>query len=184
MKIVNLLYVAFVFFLFFVTSCNKDDDFSKYPVNDSEDAAFAEVDGGQSVVKVNLVEAGTNGEIAEMKITNKESDITLPTLYHKFESVDRNDDMSDLSSTNGTYTIECEGETIYRMVVKDGEIYSTEIIDEKAVAQGEYACTLRGIVRCADDTINDMNWIEYGSCLLGAPTCLATTYASCMWENC
>jgi len=46
-----------------------------------------------------------------------------------------------------------------------------------------FPCSI-GIISCADDAINGMNWIEYGFCLAGAPACLARVYLSCGWQSC
>jgi hypothetical protein len=46
------------------------------------------------------------------------------------------------------------------------------------------ACNITTIHNCVAWTIDDMNWIEYGACLVSAPGCYATIWASCGWEVC
>lgn len=183
MKKINILTIISLL-LIAIFSCTEEfkenEDFN----NNLDETTYAKVVGEESIVEVNVIKSGIDYKVTEMKITNRETNVTLPTIYHKFKLDKRSDNINDFSSTNGTYTIECNGIILYRMIIKNGEIESTEIINHKSLSSEEYPCTVRGIVTCADDEINDMNWIEYASCAISAPVCLATIYASCIWENC
>lgn len=178
MKKINVLTIISLL-LIAIFSCTED----LIETNNLDETSYAKVVGEESIVEVNVIKSGIDYKVTEMKITNRETNVSLPTLYHKFKLDKRSDNINDLSSTNGTYTIECNGVIVYKMIIKNGKIESTEIVNHKSLSE-EYPCTVKGIVTCADDTIEDVNWIEYGSCLLSAPLCLATIYASCIWENC
>lgn len=91
-----------------------------------------------------------------------------------------------INSFNGTFIIEVEGQILHKSIIKDGIVKESEIkkFEISEFARISYPCTVDGITSCADDQINDMNWIEYGFCLASAPACLAELYLSCGWENC
>lgn len=166
-----------------VTSCADDDNMK----NNITETSYAKVVGDESIVEVTTVKSEINSRIIEMKITNKKTKVTLPTIYHKITLDNKNekfDDLSkDLSSINGIYTIEVNGQILVSKIIKNGKIQSTEIKTASSL-YARYPCTTRGLILCADNEFNNMNWVEYGFCMAGAPACLAEVYASCAWESC
>ena len=90
-------------------------------------------------------------------------------------------------SVNGLLTIETEGQVIMNKRVINGVWQKNEIVAYKVPAptyNANVACTGTTVHNCVSWEIEDMNWIEYGACLISAPACYATLWASCAWEVC
>lgn len=122
--------------------------------------------------------------VMDVDITNKNTNEQLPTMTHIFEADDKNEDISDLrnnfKSFDGTFEIIVQNQVVSKSVIQSGVVTSRQLM----AYYGDYDCTIDGITTCADDEINDMNWIEYAFCAATAPACLARIYSSCLWENC
>lgn len=133
----------------------------------------------------NARNSNRNEYVINIDITNPDTKQGLPTIVHKFIASDTNSDISDLrekfSTFNGTFERTIDGKLLSVASIVNGNVVSYQRF---SLDDGDYECSLDGITTCADDTINDMNWIEYGACALTAPACLARIYASCIYENC
>lgn len=84
-------------------------------------------------------------------------------------------------------TIETEGQVILKRKVKNGIFQKSELIAFRVPGptyNPNVACTVGTVHDCVSWKIEDMNWIEYGACLVSAPACYATLWASCTWEVC
>lgn len=79
-------------------------------------------------------------------------------------------------------TNEIENKVVKKYEVRDGKIISSRNFNQ--IMNGDYDCSIEGIVECGDDGINDRNAIEYLFCIASAPLCLAEVYASCTYDNC
>jgi hypothetical protein len=93
----------------------------------------------------------------------------------------------DRNSVSGLFEIETGGQVIYKKRIINGKIKKGESIGYKVpgpVYDPNVACTVSTVHNCVSWEIEDMNWIEYGACLISAPGCYATLWASCTWEVC
>jgi hypothetical protein len=111
----------------------------------------------------------------------------MPNVYITFISSD-NDNIYEKMKTrptevNGNLIIETEGQVILTKRVVNGKWGGTKLINPSSV-KASAACTVSTVHDCVAWEIDDMNWIEYGACLLSAPGCYATLWASCTWEVC
>ena len=106
------------------------------------------------------------------------------TRTHVFKSDDVKDDISNLrtnfSNFDGTFEVFVQNQLIASSVIDKGVVVSSQLYEYA----GDYTCSVDGITTCADDEINQMNWIEYAFCAASAPACLAEIYSSCLWESC
>lgn len=179
--------IALTLILIISFSCTEDD--STLTNNENNLNKTATVSDNIKIVQANLVDTNPNLYTVEVKITNKKTEETLPIFVHKFIPDNTSEIMKDLpkkiSTFNGVFLIEVEGQVLHRSIIKNGVVTKSEINKFSVSAFAKrYPCTIDGITSCADDQINDMNWIEYSFCLAGAPACLAQLYLSCSWENC
>ena len=119
-------------------------------------------------------------------VYDKSKNEKWPTIVHNFISDDREKNISNLpekfDNFNGIFEIKVGDKVISQTMIKKGKVISFNKISELKIS--DYDCSVEGIIECADDTINDMNWIEYGFCAATAPMCLARVYSSCTFENC
>lgn len=126
----------------------------------------------------------------EVKITNKETNVTLPSFIYKFKSYNHTDVRNDLNNNpnavSGILTIEVDGQIIYKREVKKGVFEKPQIIDFIATSElaKKYPCTIKGNFDCAVDRVNAMNFVDYAFCAVTAPACLAQVHLSCAWDNC
>lgn len=179
----NIKILATLCFAFIIAACSVQE-------NDQQ-----ALDTNDFTIKATL-ETGNQGSISKNKyainidITDKITKTNMPTIVHTFISYDLNEDISNLpekfSTFNGIFEITSNKTLISQSIIKDGVVVSNERFysNRTSSARGDYACSVDGITSCADDEINDMNWIEYAFCAVGAPACLAELYASCIYENC
>lgn len=185
MKLISKITLMILFLISF--SCSKEDTTS---TNIGFLDKVAIVSNDLLTVEANLIDTNPNLYTIEVRITNKETKESLPTFIHKFIPDNKIEIMKDLptkiNSFNGTFIIEVEGQILHKSIIKNGIVKESEIkkFEISEFARISYPCTVDGITSCADDQINDMNWIEYGFCLASAPACLAELYLSCGWENC
>lgn len=155
-------------------------------VKDAHSSAVkAVIEKKDRTVTAEVVTLNSNDYVIGVEIELKNDNTTLPILYHRLSSDDGRKMTGDFSKNiktfTGTFTIEAEGEVLRKHRVQNGKIVSSQYFDQKL---SDYECTMKGIVTCADDEINDMNAVEYLFCAASAPACLAETYASCLYENC
>ena len=175
-----------------IVSCSKDDqEFQEDSMISNNDESFQvttnasnTITGKDLIITGNMVRTVNYIYRMDLEIENKHTGEKLPTLIHQFESADQSDISNirrNFSSFTGSFSIIYDGHIIKKKTIKNGLVVS-EWTDPYS---GEkYPCTVDGITTCADDEINDMNWIEYAFCALDAPMCLAELYISCAWENC
>jgi len=120
----------------------------------------------------------------DVTITNRKTSAYLPVMTHMFKSNNTSDDLSNLRNNfntfNGVFEIIANNHVVSKAIIVDGSITQYE----RYAYAGDYQCTFDGITTCADDEINDMNWIQYAFCAVTAPECLAEIYLSCLWDNC
>jgi hypothetical protein len=79
------------------------------------------------------------------------------------------------------------GLLVLKKHIVNGAWGKTEIIASRLpgpIYNPNLACNAITIHDCVSYEIEDMNWIEYGACLVSAPACYATLWASCTWEVC
>jgi hypothetical protein len=91
------------------------------------------------------------------------------------------------NTVNGTLQVEVEGQVIYKKRIINGVGQKGQKIPFKSsdgINASRVPCTVSTVHDCVAWEIDDMNWIEYGACLVGAPACYATLWASCTWEVC
>ena len=188
MKRINKLLLGLLVSMMFFQSCEKGDSTIIHDENNSSKVAI--VSDNLKTVQAKLIDTNPNLYVIEVKITNKKTKETLPTFIHKFIPDNPNEIMKDLprkmNSFNGTFILEVEGQFLLKSIIKNGTVVKSEHNKFVAyhLAKEDYSCTISGIQDCAEDTINDMNWVDYSFCLASAPVCLAQTYASCAWESC
>jgi len=113
---------------------------------------------------------------------------SFQTIYQTFIS-DTDIDVyekikSDPNSINGTFTIEVDGQIVFFRKIVNGVSQKPNFEEFDISQRATIPCNLTTIHDCVAWTIDDMNWIEYGACLLTAPGCYATLWASCTWEVC
>lgn len=140
-------------------------------------------------VEINSIEPTSNIYALEFKVKNIENNKTLPTIVHKIRPYDKNISIEDvkknIESFSGVFTIEIDGQILREIIVENGvikELKSNKYIatvEGKSVFSSEASRTIFG---CIDEALEEMNWIEYGSCAISAPACYATLYASCAWD--
>lgn len=126
-----------------------------------------------------------------IQIEYPEGNAKLPEIFISFES-DDNDNIykkfgESPNSISGFFLIETGGQVIYKKRIINGESQKGENIKYKVpgpVYDPNVACTVSTVHNCVSWEIEDMNWIEYGACLISAPGCYATLWASCTWEVC
>lgn len=68
----------------------------------------------------------------------------------------------------------------WRSVV--GKVIAT--VDMDPLNDPKVPCTVTTVYDCVSWEIEEMNWIEYRGCIVGAPVCYATLWASCTREVC
>jgi hypothetical protein len=147
-------------------------------------------EGKDTFVESFEVKSDINTIITEVKITNKNTNVTLPSFIYKFKSYGTTDVKKDFATNpngiSGMLTIEIDGQIIYKRELKKGVFEKPEIIDfiPTSVLGKKYPCTIRGNFQCAVDRVNAMNLIDYAFCAITAPACLAQTHLSCAWDNC
>jgi hypothetical protein len=91
------------------------------------------------------------------------------------------------NSVNGVLILETGGLLVLKKHIVNGAWGKTEIIASRLpgpIYNPNLACNAITIHDCVSYEIEDMNWIEYGACLVSAPACYATLWASCTWEVC
>ena len=180
MKYLNFLILTSLFFI--MSSCSVDSP-EEHLSESWNSETRAVITKNNRIVKSSVIKSKSNERIVGITITNKESDITFPVIYHRLTSSDKKEiSNSDTETFNGSLTIEIENRVVKKYEVKDGKIISSGNFNQ--IMNGEYDCSIEGIVECADDEINDKNAIEYLFCLASAPLCLAEVYASCTYDNC
>lgn len=146
--------------------------------------------GKNTIIKTTIIESNINSIIMKVDITNSETNVTLPSFFYKFQSDSKSNLIEDLKkdpkAVSGTYTVIVDSELVYIRKVINGNFTEGQTFDFEgtSVLGKKYPCTIKGQFQCVDDRINDMNWIDYGACLLTAPACYGQLHASCAWDNC
>lgn len=136
------------------------------------------------------VKSESNSIVTEVKITNKETGVLLPSFIYTFTSDSKSNVKEDLErnskDVSGTFTIQVDNQLVYQIKVVKGVFQIPEKFEFTGTTEAgrKYPCTIKGNIECAVDRINDMNWFDYGVCLLTAPECLAQTHISCAIDNC
>ena len=147
-------------------------------------------EGKYLIIEASNLKSNINEIITEVKVTNKEKNISLPIFLHKFISLEKTDLKKDFENNSktvsGISTIEVDGQIVYQRILKNGVFEKPQIYEfvGTTVLGKEYECTVQGNLTCVSDRIQDMNPVEYGFCLAGAPACLSELYLSCAWDNC
>ena len=110
----------------------------------------------------------------------------LPDIFITFKSSENDVDIYDIirnkGKINGTLVIETEGIVVLSLQIDNSEWVATTT--NKTLIPMSSSCTVTKIHDCVSKKIHDMNWLEYGACLLSAPECYALLWASCSWDNC
>ena len=130
----------------------------------------------------------------EIEIQTKEAG-NLGKVYLTFTSADADNIYEKMrnspNTVNGELTIETGGQVILRKKVVNGAWARTDVVAYKVDTNGSEekrvnlaACSVTTVHDCVAWEIDDMNWVEYGFCLAGAPACYAGLWASCTWEVC
>ena len=120
-----------------------------------------------SFIEASNVDSEINTIITEIKVTNKETKVTLPSFYYKFTSESnsdvRKDFENDPKSVSGIFTIEVDGQIVYKRLLKNGVFEKAEIIQFVGTTElgKKYSCTIKGIASCGNDHFNDMNFVDY-----------------------
>jgi len=115
--------------------------------------------------------------------------LSFPKVYLNFVSSHSENIYREMKETpnsvNGEFTIEIAGQVIYRRAIINGKAQKAIRIPLRAATTEMAApCTVGTVHDCVAWEIDDMNWIEYGACLISAPACYAELWASCTWEVC
>ena len=79
------------------------------------------------------------------------------------------------------------GTIIYKLQVKDGKYYKSEILlnnNNDSEYSKVYPCNFSGNLHCVEDRIVAMNVVDYSFCLASAPYCYAQLWSSCIYDNC
>ena len=126
--------------------------------------------------KITITPSNTSGNLSDIYVTFISSD--GDNIYDKMKT--------NPTGVNGRLIIETEGQIILTKQVVNGKWGSTKLEKRNAAISRvvSVACTVKTIHDCVAWEIEDMNWIEYGACLVSAPACYATLWASCTWEVC
>lgn len=123
-------------------------------------------------------------------INDPKSDVKLPAFFITFVS-DNSTNIYDQfannkSSINGEFAIEVDGQVILKKRIENGVGAKSKLFAFNPIGRAEMAapCNVTTVHDCVAWEIEDMNWVEYGFCLAGAPACYAGLWASCTWEVC
>lgn len=142
------------------------------------------------IIESKSVDSNVNSIIVEVKITNKETKETLPDFVYKFTSDNKGDLKKELSNNSknisGVFTVSIDNQLLYTCTISNGSLKNAKSYTYNGTsAEGKaHPCTIKGQFACIDDKLENMNWVEYGACLLTAPECYAMLHASCAWDNC
>lgn len=143
-----------------------------------------------SFFEVSIIKSDINCIVTEVKITNKETKVTLPSFIYKFTSDSQTNIKEDLARNpneiSGVYTIEVDKELLYSRKVENEVFQKADFFEFVGTSEigKKYPCTVAGNFECAVDRINDMNWFDSSVCMLTAAACLLQTHISCAVDNC
>lgn len=188
MRKLNPIYLAVIVLLNAVMylSCSKQEEIQKTSINYNS----SKIEQNDKIVESSNIKSEINTIITEISITNKKTKIKLPSFIYKFISNNKTDIRKDLKVNpkfvSGTFTIEVDGQLLYKMKVINGNKQKAQIFqfNDNSQVGKKYPCSIAGNFQCAVDAVNNMNWFDYALCLSAAPACLAQTHISCLVDNC
>jgi hypothetical protein len=186
--------------LFFpiITGLKSYSQDAEFVIAKNADVSITADDGTQIVAKdvysmqgdlkrtVQLFNPKTNQLIGEASIRLQ----AAPGVDNMYELIEQNPE-----KFSGTLTIECEGKIVYQKQISNG-VASTTDASTTGRAAGELGggpgpvynpnlrCTLGNIHDCVAYRIDDMNWWQFGLCLIRAPACYAQQWAYCTVSVC
>ena len=126
----------------------------------------------------------------EIIVNNANTESQVLKAYVTFISDNSENIYSQLKSkrneVSGTFTIETEGQVIYKKRIINGIEQKGEkvALNLASKALPVVPCTVTTVHDCVSWKIDDMNWIDYTLCLASAPGCYAGLWASCTWDVC
>mgnify|MGYP005995619645 CR=1 FL=1 len=174
---VLILQISFV-------SCNDTED---KIVDSNIENEMTKVENETTLVQARVISSDKNIRITEIIVTNKITKEILPSIFHKLILTDNNADINeikDFNNLNAIVTVGFKNKLLFETKVLNGKINTKKVSKDYNLLLKEYPCTAAGLVECADDSFNDMNFVQYAFCLASAPACLAREYLSCAWDNC
>lgn len=191
-KNILLLFTSIIFTLSFsflaCTKNNTDDNENEFiPKNET-----VTINGKNGItVTASDIYSKKSSFKREIIINDPISKTTFPKIYMSFISDDNENIYEKIKKrpnlVNGIFLIEIEGQVILRKRIVNGSGEKSQLISKREQFQNQrvaVACTVSTIHDCVSWEIDDMNWIEYGACLISAPGCYAALWASCTWEVC
>lgn len=170
-------------------SCSKQDTRTNQDVTPAANAPFT-VEGrnGITVTASDVYSVKTSFR-REIEIKDPQKNVSFPKLYLTFVSSGEENVYQQMkerpNTVNGEFTIETAGQVIYKRAIVNGKAQKgIKLPFRTASTEMAAPCTVTTVHDCVAWEIDDMNWIEYGACLVSAPGCYATLWASCTWEVC
>src|SRR5690554_5231989 len=99
-----------------------------------QSSTYYKGEGKDTFVEAFEIESGDKSTIiTEVKITNKKTNVTLPSFIYKLQSNKQTDLKKDLAnnprSISGLLTIEVDGQIVYKREVNNGVFGEPEIIE-------------------------------------------------------
>jgi hypothetical protein len=176
---------------FIVFACNKEKSNSNEFIPKNETVTIQGKNG--ITVTASDVYSMKSSFRREIQIVEPKTNTKFPKIFMNFQSDNTGNIYEQLKnrreSVNGTFTIETEGQVIFEKKIVNGIGQKGHNIKLKTIfpngsSRENVACTVTTVHDCVAWEIDDMNWIEYGFCLAGAPACYASLWASCTWEVC
>ncbi len=186
----KIIFIAAISVCSFIIACKKDKSLSQEEYI-AENAPVTIPGKNGILVTASDVYSLQSKFRRKIQIEDTKTNTKLPPVFMTFESYDTENIYkkfkTDPSSISGIFLVETGGQIIYREEIINGKAQKGERISYKVrdpFYNPKVQCTVATIHNCVSWEIEDMNWIEYGACLVGAPACYATLWASCTWEVC
>lgn len=133
-------------------------------------------------IRVTAITTDEHYVLRKIELIDRSADTAFDTFEHEIVSDEGETESIEVALNAGTFS-----GFIY---IKSGEtvIEALHINNGENDIEGSYRlpdpekCTWKILRKCVRGTIDNMNWVEYGICLLAAPECYGTIWAACMWD--